>query len=416
MTVAYLCSGWPPNRVATGTTSYIHNLRGGLRSRGTTAYVLAQTIEGQATQDETVCGLPTLAQASILQRGPCWLAWWLADRWGGKDTIVRPRCIATSILREVRRLKQTVGLDLLEMEESHGWARWVAPQSPVPVVVRLHGPSFLIGPVSGNGRADDGRIRQEGIGIRRAHAISAPSHYTLEQTRGFYVLKNTLSQVIPGPIPLVAEGDRWRLEGCDQDRILFVGRFDRCKGGDVMVDAFCRLLKSAPEARLTFAGPDPGLCDEDGRRYHIADYIGKRLPQALGNRTIEWLGFQPQERLRALRQQALVTVVCSRFETFGYTAVEAMAQGCPVIASEVGGLAEVVRDGRNGLLCRAGDPADLAEKILTLLRDPGLAQQFGQQAAVDCAERYDPDMIAEKTIAFYRQVIERWKLRSRNSL
>jgi glycosyltransferase involved in cell wall biosynthesis len=110
----------------------------------------------------------------------------------------------------------------------------------------------------------------------------------------------------------------------------------------------------------------------------------------------------------------MVTAVCSRYENFPNVVLEAMARGCPLVAPEVGGVPEIVQDGRNGLLFRPGDAADLAQKLLALLGNPSLAEKLGRQGAVDCSERYDPDKLAEKTIAFYRQVIERWNHRRRS--
>jgi glycosyltransferase involved in cell wall biosynthesis len=119
----------------------------------------------------------------------------------------------------------------------------------------------------------------------------------------------------------------------------------------------------------------------------------------------EWLGEQPFSALAALRRSALVQVICSRYETFGNVATEAMALGCPVVVSRVGGLAEIVQDGRNGVLCEPEDPQDVAAKLCMLLEDPGLAERLGHQAVADCGERHDPRRLAARTIAFYERVL-----------
>ena len=90
-------------------------------------------------------------------------------------------------------------------------------------------------------------------------------------------------------------------------------------------------------------------------------------------------------------------------------ALEAMATGCPVIASDVGGLTELIDHGRNGLLCHPGDDADLAEKLRQLLSDHALAARLGQQAAHDAAERFRPTVIAHQTAEFYQHVLRRWR-------
>ncbi len=86
-----------------------------------------------------------------------------------------------------------------------------------------------------------------------------------------------------------------------------------------------------------------------------------------------------------------------------------MACGSPLIASATGGVPEIVEDYRNGLLCRAGDPAELAEKLKLLLKDSSLAARLGRQAAADCKENYHPERIARRTLDFYARVMEKWR-------
>jgi glycosyltransferase involved in cell wall biosynthesis len=100
-------------------------------------------------------------------------------------------------------------------------------------------------------------------------------------------------------------------------------------------------------------------------------------------------------------------IVASRYETFPNTALEAMACGCPVVSTAVGGVAELIEDGHNGMLCRPEDAEDLAQKILTLRGNRPLAAQLGEQAARDTRERFGPEVIARRTLEFYGQVLER---------
>ncbi|HUT61513.1 MAG TPA: glycosyltransferase family 4 protein, partial [Phycisphaerae bacterium] len=175
------------------------------------------------------------------------------------------------------------------------------------------------------------------------------------------------------------------------------------------IEAFARILLARPECVLTFVGPDTGLLDDGGRRWHRGEFINHVLPDPALRCRVQCLGPRSHAEIAELRKQSMVTVVCSRFENFPNVVLEAMAKGCPLVASEVGGVPEMIRHGHNGLLCRPADPADLGDRILMLLNDPDLAERLGQQAAKDCEERYHPDAIAEKTVAFYRRVIERFR-------
>ena len=99
-----------------------------------------------------------------------------------------------------------------------------------------------------------------------------------------------------------------------------------------------------------------------------------------------------------------MTVVCSRYETFGLTLAEAMVQGCPIVATGLEVFREVLGDADAGLICRPEDPDDLAAAILQVLEDRELARAMGEKARLQ-AGRYDADFLAEKAIRYYRQVL-----------
>jgi glycosyltransferase involved in cell wall biosynthesis len=225
--------------------------------------------------------------------------------------------------------------------------------------------------------------------------------------RAHYKLELPGAEVIPYPIAPVPSQPRWRLDACDPSLVLFVGRFDRHKGGDVIIEAFAHILKQFPSGRLIFVGPDRGCATDDGRSWSLPEFVRDRLPGALETGRVEWLGQQPLAALAALRRRAFVTVVASRYETFCYAAAEAMALGCPVVATHVGGIPEIIRDGSNGVLCRPEDPADLAENVMALMADPVRAAALGSQAALDCERLYHPDVIARRVAEFYQAVLSR---------
>ncbi len=304
----------------------------------------------------------------------------------------------------LHQLQRKLKIDLVEIEEAWGVANYLVPQLSMPVVVRLHGPWILTsGP--NNAARQTRRIALEGESLVRAAAVSAPSLYTLEAVRKSYGLALSNSAVIPNPMSLAWLKDRWTLQNSDPDRICFVGRFDRLKGADTLLEAFQIVHRQRPELRLTFVGPDFGVRDDFGRTLSFAQFVREKLsPAAASN--IEMLGFVPPSQLNQHRLRARMTIVPSRYETFSYAALEAIACGCPLIASSVGGLSELILHGQTGLQVKPGDAGALAEQMLILLREPQLAANLGQAARVDAQKRFDPDVIARQTLEFYNGVID----------
>ncbi|NLE59358.1 MAG: glycosyltransferase family 4 protein [Planctomycetes bacterium] len=393
--------GWPRECYANGVVSYTAEIVAGMRRIGAQPRVAVFRIAEGAREDFVSQIPPVLAgygRAARIAFSAC------RKMWPGLEV---PSLECASLLRKIRCLAVEAPVDICEMEEAHARAGFLVGRSPIPIIVRLHGPWFLSG--ASRGDKQDGafrrRVKQEGVSITKADGVTAPSRAVLEAVRSFYGFGLEEAEVIPNPVSPAAEQDRWKLCTCEPDEILFVGRFDRTKGADIAVEAIRRLRSVRPHCRLTFVGPDDGLITDEGAPTHFEDFINARMPGATWDGAVQYMGYQPHNLLAHLRRRAMVTMVPSRYETFGTTVVEAMSLGCPVVAADVGGIPEIIQHERNGLLCRPDDVDDLVEKMLVLFRNPEFAARLGAQAAIDADEDYHPDRIARQTLAFYRRVI-----------
>jgi len=137
-----------------------------------------------------------------------------------------------------------------------------------------------------------------------------------------------------------------------------------------------------------------------------------QLEARMGDRVkqrVEFVGFVPHDGLRHVFVKAAVCVFPSIIETFGNVAIEAMACGRPVIFSKTGPGPEIIEDGVSGLLCDPYDPKDIADKIITVLKDPELAARLGRNARKRVEEHFSAEVIVPKNIAFYEECIERYK-------
>ena len=405
LSVGIFSPNWPPSHCTNGIVTYVDAIAKGLKQLGHRPYILARTISGPVVKSDTqpVIDLRPLGEGV----GPIRLAEKLVSR-------LRPHTPSSATQKVTRGLRRAVQggaglpqLDILELEESFGLPGGVAGRSSVPVIARLHGPWFLNGPNQG---ADPStpefadRVRIERQGLLGIDGVTAPSRDVLNRTRGHYGLVLEGAEAIANPVRLVPPDLQWRPEKAEAELVLFVGRFDRHKGGDTIIDAFARLLQERPEARLMFVGPDRGLV-QDGQRWSLPLYIEHRLPGALEDGRIRWLGPRPPEEISALRTRAAVTVVASRYETFAITATEAMAAGCPLVATRAGGTSEIFEHDHHGLYVEPEDPDGLATAMASLLADPARAATLGKAAREYCERRYAPEVIASETIRFYRKVL-----------
>lgn len=170
-----------------------------------------------------------------------------------------------------------------------------------------------------------------------------------------------------------------------------VSRLEPIKGMDLVVPAFAEVLKQYPDVRLLVVG--------DGSQRATMEQQAAEL--ACTGR-ITWVGRQPQEVLAQWYGQMDIVLMPSRSEGFGLTAIEAMANGCVMVASNVGGLPEVVRDGVCGLLHRTEDVRDMAAKVCALLDDNELYERLRCQSLIE-VEQYSFDRYATLVNNLYRK-------------
>jgi len=182
-----------------------------------------------------------------------------------------------------------------------------------------------------------------------------------------------------------------------EDRmILFVGRIEPLKGIDTLMRAIAILRANcpadAPCLYLAIIGGDP---DDPSHENAEMERL-KRMRVELGiEKVVTFLGAKDQDRLQYYYSAAEVVVMPSHYESFGMVALEAMACGTPVIASEVGGLAFLVQDGETGFHVEDQNAPALAGKLSLLLDDSALRQQLGRQAVAYAQEFAWPQIAAQ---------------------
>ncbi|WP_339947427.1 glycosyltransferase family 4 protein [uncultured Albimonas sp.] len=393
MRIAFVAQSWPGDDSPNGVVTAVRHLREGFREIGCEVRVIPLDKDAAAAP-ETI-RLPPRARPGPLARAKGWLG--LDEPW--------VEGIGAQIAGAARQA-EAEGVELLVMPETQGWAALAQAAVSIPVVVTLHGPWFLHQAFHGRapGAADARRVRREGRGLAACAGITAPSRDVLDRARARYGFpEGRPAAWIPNPIPL---GPALRREALDPEAarsLLFVGRFDRHKGGDVMLEAFARLIAGGADARLTFVGPDRGIEGADGRLTHLPEALAA-LPEAVRAR-IDVRGQLPRDEVARLRARRPVAVIASRYENLNYTLLETLSVGAATVCTAVGGPAELVRHGETGLLVPPEDPAALAEACARLLAEPALAARLGAAARARIEAGFAPAPVAREMLAFFEQVI-----------
>lgn len=255
-------------------------------------------------------------------------------------------------------------------------------RAPLPTVVALH--QELTGIDSFGGILQ--RLFDQASWVT---TVSAAARHDLTET--FPQLSEKTSFIHNGlatgrfePVPL-AEGAY---------RIFCVGRLVESKGFDLAIDAFKRVRERMPAAQLIIAGDGP----ERERLWQRVQQFG------LGD-AVTFTGEVSNSEVRELMSSSNVVLIPSRgYESFGLVAVEAALMERPVIASRLGGLAEIVVDGETGFLVEPENPTEFAGRLLEILRQPRMAMRHGRRARERALRRFSIEANAAAYDTLYRRV------------
>ena len=214
--------------------------------------------------------------------------------------------------------------------------------------------------------------------------------------------RSTIKRYVPGDYRIIPNGVSFkRFERVlpvpehlrdDKPTILCVGRLEARKGIEHLLRGFQRLKASVGNARLVLIG-------EGGLRHQY-----EALAARLGLQDVVFQGYVSDADLPAYYQRA--DVVCAPSttnESFGITLVEAMASATPVVATRMGGYAQVATHGVNGMLIRPGDAIELAETLQTVLEDASLRDRLVEGGLVR-ARDFDWPTVADQIITYYAEL------------
>jgi D-inositol-3-phosphate glycosyltransferase len=292
-------------------------------------------------------------------------------------------------------LKEAWGVPLLQMFHTLGLIKQKVGQTPEEV-------------------EGDYRIQGERFVMANADRMIAATTSERKQLNHYYGVDSSRIEIIsPGvdidhfyPIPLDEAKEAIGIPPDDR-MALFVGRIEPLKGVDTLIRAMAMVKKNCRQFRcphyLVIIGGDP-----DVDQLEMSDEMMRlqRLCGELGlDEVVLFLGKRSQKSLPYYYSAAEVVVMPSHYESFGMVALEAMACGTPVIASKVGGLAFLVKDGETGYFVPSQDPVALSHKLRLLFVDHVLRCRLGQQASA-YANGFDWRTITRRIESLYKKMVK----------
>lgn len=232
--------------------------------------------------------------------------------------------------------------------------------------------------------------------IRASDGITAVSKYLAEETKEVFSLDRDIRVIHnffdPNRFkPMTTQCQRKEFVNDDEFLIMHVSNFRPVKRIMDVIDTFERISIELPARLLLIGeGPDTILARRQVKKRNLEDRV-----QFLGN----------QSRVEAVLPCADLFLIPSEEESFGLSALEALACGVPVIGTSGNGLVEVVDDYRNGFLLPVGDTTAMARASISLLKDTQRLNEFKKAAAEQASKRFEEGKIVSEYEQYYEEIL-----------
>ena len=293
-------------------------------------------------------------------------------------------------------------IDLVEAPDYQGFtAGW--PSLPVPVIVRLHGSASYFAAETGK------TIKRtafwiESRALRRADFWCSVSRYTADRTKAIFGLRSGPHAILYNPVDA---DDPLRSFQRSASRVVFTGTLTPKKGLVPLLRAWPLVVERRRDAELHLYGKD----GRTGSGGSMRAYLESLVPKSVRG-SVAFFGHVPRRTLIESLHSARAAVFPSYAEAFALAPLEAMAAGCPTIFTRRGSGPELIESGRDGLLVDPDRPEEIAEAILSLLRDDALARRLGAAGRRRVKEAFSLPAVVARNEEFYAGCIRAFQPRN----
>jgi glycosyltransferase involved in cell wall biosynthesis len=239
--------------------------------------------------------------------------------------------------------------------------------------------------------------------IKRANRVIAVSDFTRQELKKYYKIPENRIRVIHNGVDthkFQPATDKQKIKtelglNPDDPIILSVGRLYARKGLFTLIEAIPPVVKRFKHAKFVISGK--GQSDEMAKLNAYAERLGVKD-------NIIFTGYYPDKKLPKLYQAADVFAFSTFYEHHPFAVLEALATGLPVVTTTVGGIAETIATGKNGLLVNPANSKQFSEALLYLLEHQAEAVEMGIKARKTIVDQYDWSILVKKTMRVYEEI------------
>ena len=390
MNILFLSRDYPPNLIG-GVGIYVCEMSRVLARMGHNVFVLSEGKELPCEYEEEGVRVFRIIPSRLNYLNP------LRGKLKG---LVERLEYSHEVSKKIKQIVKRYKIDVIESCEARAEGAWyyLFERYP-PLVVKLHTPESIVFRLDKVTQTLDYYLIRylEEWWIRRANKVIGLSKSIVDLSCKFFRIAYNNFPIVPNPVDTEYFRPENRKGIQDSPLILYVGRLEFRKGVHVLIRSIPAVLKHFPEAKFLFIGDDCGM----------KEYMNKNIDELKLRENIELIGQIWRSELLEYYRKSTICIIPSLWENHPFVLLEAMSCGKPVIASNAGGMAEIIDHGKDGILVPPGSPQLLADNIVDILKNDEKRKNLGENARKKMESQYSPFKVVQKTLAIYEQLIER---------
>ncbi|QXP61694.1 glycosyltransferase family 4 protein [Olleya sp. HaHaR_3_96] len=295
------------------------------------------------------------------------------------------------------KLHKEQKIDIIEAPDWTGITSFIKPSCPI--IIRLHGSDTYFCHLD-NRKVKAVNKYHEKKALKNANGIISVSNYTAALTNTLFGLKLDYT-VIHNGIDLKLFSSKTFIS--NEKTVLYFGTLIRKKGLLELPYIFNKINEKYPEVKLVLVGKD----SPDIKSHSLSTW---QLMQSLFTKEallqVEYIGAVPYSEMREHIEKATLCVFPTFAEALPVSWLEAMALQKPIVASNVGWAKEIIDDGEDGFLIHPKAHQNYANKIIELLENEALRNQFSIAARKKITSKFSSEIVAKQSIQFYKKTID----------
>lgn len=310
-------------------------------------------------------------------------------------------------IRFLSKLHDTTSVDIVEFADVNAegffWHQGLGKR----LIVRCQTPAFVLARYYTKKETPYNPVLLEWAEkrvIRRADLLLSPSNDMAETISEASNLPPDRFHIIPDALDThLFSPDLSSKKSDTQINIVYVGRFDRVKGVEVLAEAIPLVCRKAPKVHFTLIGDDRPRVQGGSMRAYIQQKLKAHID--LGHVSIKG-AVQQNELIETYRRAHIAVNPSLLYESFSYTCAQPMACRVAVVASNIAGIPETLDYGRVGMLVAPGDVSELVDALLHLCRDHTKREALAEAGRERAESHFNADIVAKRNVQVFRAFLE----------